>query len=230
MTDVAESRRPERVLTCDEQRGMYGLLIGLLSAPADDETLARVCALTDDGSELGASLAQLSRAAAATDADRQSAEFHELFVGLGGGTITPYASHYIAGSLHDWPLIELRQAMARLGIRRHPRATEPEDHVVTVREIMFALIDGRIGSSTEDAGSFYQAHLAPWLPQLFRDLERQSTSALYRAFGAVGLYFVATQAKLYGRAGDAATTAAGSTRISRPANRRDERAVRRSTP
>lgn len=210
MTDAAERCRAERALGCDERRGMYGLLIRMLSAPADEETLARACALTSDGSALGASLAALARAAAETDGKRQSAEFHELFVGLGGGSITPYASHYIAGSLHDWPLIELRQDMARLGIRRRTRAAEPEDHVATVLEIMLGLIDGRIGNGAEDAGSFCKVHMMPWLPKFFRDLESQTTSRVYRALGTVGRTFFATEAKLYGRTGDQAAGAATS--------------------
>jgi len=45
-------------------------------------------------------------------------EYFDLFVGLGGGLLLPYASHYLTGARYGRPLAQLRETLRCLGIEK----------------------------------------------------------------------------------------------------------------
>lgn len=120
-------------------------------------------------------------------------EFQRLFIGLGGGELTPYASHYLAGSLHDVPLIRLRQDMRRLGLAPSRDISEPEDHAATVLEIAAVLLDGSTTAATSAAREFSETHVLSWLPKFFEDLSRAQNAPFYAAAGALGVAVMAEE-------------------------------------
>lgn len=182
----ARSAEPEAVERMRAQA--YALLAALLARPPSEALLGRLAGLSGDGTAWGAALGALgaeARRASPAEAER---EYGRLFIGLTRGELMPYASYYLTGFLHDRPLVRLRADMGRLGVARSPRASEPEDHIAAMLEIMAGLIDGRFGAPApaEEQREFHERHLAPWAPRFFRDLERAEAAKLYRPVGALG--------------------------------------------
>jgi TorA maturation chaperone TorD len=169
----------------------YILLSRLLAAPPDAALLALLEGLRSDGSELGQALADLARAAEAA-VPTAASEYQELFIGLGRGEFVPYGSFYLTGFLHEKPLAELRDTLARLGITRHPEVKEPEDHIAALCEVMAGLIDGSFGEPESLAvqRSLFDKHIAPWAARFFAELEQAQAAAFYRCVGRVGRLFM----------------------------------------
>ena len=184
----------------DRQRGgFYGLLATLLLAPPDEQQLHALRALTGDASPLGRAITDLAAAAAEVTPEQATAEFDDLFIGLGRGQVVPYASLYLTGFLNEKPLALLRADLARLGIARVDGIGEPEDHAGILCEVMQGLIDGAFGSPVALARQrdFYHAHLASWWERFFTDLETAPAAHLYRPLGRMGRLFAAIEAEAF---------------------------------
>ncbi|WP_253075735.1 molecular chaperone TorD family protein [Bradyrhizobium sp. 139] len=76
--------------------------------------IERLALLRGDGSLLGAAHAALAEAAASCDEESTGREYFDLFVGLGQSLLSPYASHYLTGSLYARPLARLRACARHL--------------------------------------------------------------------------------------------------------------------
>ncbi|MGH8316191.1 MAG: TorD/DmsD family molecular chaperone, partial [Steroidobacterales bacterium] len=99
------------------------------------------------------------------DADAAATEYVDLFVGVGLSEVSPHASAYekVPGRQ---PLVEIRAALARLGLARQPGETIYEDHLAAVFATMRVLIIGvgATGPATlEQQGEFFAAHIEPWV-------------------------------------------------------------------
>ncbi len=177
----------------------YGLLAALLVAPPPEELLRRLAAMSTDSTALGTVLGQLAQAAAATDADRAADEFAALFVGVTGGEIIPYGSWYLTGFLHEKPLAELRDDMARLGIERSPGVSESEDHAASLCEMMQGLISGVFGPPLDlsEQKIFFQTHLERWMPRFLADLDKAPSARFYRAVAETGRVFLEIEAQAF---------------------------------
>lgn len=189
-----------------EERGradIYRLLAILLARAPDEPTRQVLVALTPDESDLGRALAALAAVARARAPAELSSEFDTLFLGMPTPRLTPYASWYRTGQLFGRPLAELRQDLKRLGIVRRAGASEPEDHIFALCETMSGLIVGALGSGPlplDRQRAFFEAHIAPWAPRLFADLEAAEASTFYMAVGRVGRTFMALEADAFAMA------------------------------
>lgn len=179
----------------------YMLLAATLARPPEAALLARFAALGGDDTPLGRALGAVGAAAASTTPVAVEREFNRLFIGVERGELVPYASFYRTGFLQDRPLIEVRAAMARLGIVRARDAAEPEDHIASLAEIMAGLIDGRFGASAAEQFRFFDDHIQPWAPRFFGDLQRASASVFYRPIGAFGCLFLNIEENAFALAG-----------------------------
>jgi TorA maturation chaperone TorD len=170
----------------------YGLLATLLVAPPPEDLLRRLASMTADATPLGTALGHLAEAASATTSESVADEFAALFVGVTGGEIMPYGSWYLTGFLHEKPLAELRDDMARLGIEPSPGVSEPEDHAASLLEMMQGLITGLFGEplSLSEQKSFFQAHLGCWMPRFLDDLEKAPSARFYRSVAETGRVFI----------------------------------------
>jgi TorA maturation chaperone TorD len=136
---------------------------------------------------LGRAHAALAAAARATNQDRASAEYFNLFVGVGRGDVVPYASFYRTGFLHARPLSHMRADLARLGVERTNDVFEPEDHLGTMFEVMAGLIQGDFSpADTDAAAQFFKEHIAPWGERLLEDIALAPSSDFYRAVAELG--------------------------------------------
>ena len=175
----------------------YALLAALLRRAPDSDLLARLARIRGDGSALGAAHTALAEAASATSASGIEREFFELFIGVGRGELLPYASYYLTGRLHDRPLAELREHLARLGIERVDTEFEPEDHAALLCETMAGVIGGRFDTPPGADRDLFDDHLAPWLGRFFGDMERAKYAAFYRRVGTMGRTFMAIEVKAF---------------------------------
>lgn len=175
MRDPVDSTRAE----------IYRLLAGLIWAAPDKAGLVRLGAMVDEGSAIGRVLGAVAQAARQASADTVGLEHFNLFTGVGGGDLFPYASYYLTGFMHERPLADLRAELQELGFVRVDGLAEPEDHAAFLCEMMATLIQ----DGGDDQG-FFARHLAPWIGRFFGDLERTETARFYRAVGALGAVFI----------------------------------------
>ncbi len=202
MTGMQEPRAMVAAAIAEEDRvraDCYRLLGRLLAAPPDSGLLAAVGRMLGGQGEFGAAIDQLAAAARAEGAEAASREYHDLFIGLARGELVPFASFYRTGFLYDKPLAKLRGDMERFGIASADNASDPEDHIASLCEMMAGLIGGDFGAPATLAiqKQFFDTHLAPWAPRFFADLEKCEAARLYRRVGAVGRLMLAIESEAF---------------------------------
>ena len=116
-------------------------------------------------------------------------EFHKLFIGVNRGELLPYASWYLAGYLHEKPLMELRSELRSLGIKSSGTSPEPEDHISMLCEAMSILIENREAKQK----LFFFKFISTWVNTFFEDVIRSQSSNFYRAVGSFGKKFILTE-------------------------------------
>jgi TorA maturation chaperone TorD len=108
----------------------------------------------------------LRAASAAMDPDAVVEEYNDLFVGVGRSEVNLHASHWLTGFMMEKPLVEVRAALAGLGLARRPGVTLLEDHLAALCETMRILVagqDGRAPSTIAEQRVFFERHVAPWV-------------------------------------------------------------------
>src|ERR1700684_4679795 len=133
----------------------YALLATLLSRSPDRELLSGLARLQGDASPIGMAHAALGEAAIRISEESVGREYFALFAGLEGGSLLPYASHYLTGALYGRPLVRLRETLRRLGIEKAPERSEPEDHAAIVCEIMAGPSRSSIGAPGGGGAGFF---------------------------------------------------------------------------
>jgi len=193
--DVPSALPDEEILRAQA----YGLLAGLLSQAPDGDALTALSAIDGDDSPLGSAFAGLAAAARAATPDGVADEYGTLFIGVGGGELSPFASYYLTGFLNEKPLAVLRGDMARLGIARADDVKEPEDHIAALCEMMAGLITGAFGdpAGLDEQRAFFDRHVASWAPRFFADLEGSPSAAFYRAVGTLGRRFMEIEGQAF---------------------------------
>ena len=177
----------------------YGLLAGLLVAPPTAELLETLGAIEGDETGLGKAITRVAAAARAGTVEAVAEEFHDLFIGVGGGELLPYGSYYLAGFTYEKPLAKLRIEMTRLGIVRADDMHEPEDHIASLLEIMSGLITGAYGEPADLANqqAFFDVHVGSWAALFFRDLEAAPSANFYKPVGTVGRLFLDVEGQAF---------------------------------
>jgi TorA maturation chaperone TorD len=174
----------------------YALLATLLASSPDTQMITRLAVLRGDASPLGMAHGALGAVAARTDEESAGREYFNLFVGLGQGQLSPYASHYLTGSLYSRPLVRLRETLQHLGIERTQRS-EPEDHIAILCEIMAGLIDGSLVRADNADRDFFRQHLATWGRRFFVDLEQARLADFYGSVGSLGRILMEIETEVY---------------------------------
>ena len=185
----------ERVSITEEDQlrvNWYLLFARLLGEAPSRKTLDLISSLQGDDSEIGEAIAALARAASGVSQAELQQEYFDLFIGVGGSELTPYASYYLTGFLHEKPLAKLRDDMWSLGIRRQDDLKEPEDHIASLCEMMAGLISGNFGEpqDLETQKRFFQTHIGCWAPRFFEDLEAAEAARFYMPAGTLGRLFM----------------------------------------
>ena len=175
----------------DLRSGVYALLGELLRQAPDNSLLQRLQSIPRNPSAEGieAAWSALGDAAEAANPETLESEYTQLFIGIGKGEITPYASWYLTGFLMEKPLGELRTDLSRLGIERAENVHEPEDHIAALSEVMAMLISDA-GNGPDEESTFFNKHIRPWATRFFADLEKASSADFYRPVGRLGREFL----------------------------------------
>jgi TorA maturation chaperone TorD len=173
------------------------LLAALLSRSPDADMIERLVRLSGDATQLGAAHAALGSAAASMKPERIEREYFDLFVGLGGGELFPYASYYLTGYLHGRPLARLRETLKQIGLERTEGQSEPEDHVAVLFEVMAGLASGQIIAPGGTDRNIFDNHLKPWIGRFFSDLERAESAVFYKLVGSLGRVFMEIEAEAF---------------------------------
>lgn len=171
---------------------LYRMLAHVLRAPPQRTDLDLFASMGGDATPLGQAARGLAHLAARTSPETADREYHALFIGIDGGEVLPYGSHYRASLAQTEPLARLKGDMARLGIVRAPEIHEAEDHIAALCEMMAGLILGHFSEpgSVEEQRAFFQSHIGPWAGRFFADLQGARASIFYAAVGRMGAVFM----------------------------------------
>jgi len=176
-----------------DRAAAYRLLAALLASPPKQELLQiirniNVPAASDDKS-LTEAWASLKQVAQNVRPDEIEDEYFNLFIGLGKGELSPYASWYLTGFLMEKPLADLRSELVRLGFDRQPQVSEPEDHAAAICEVMGVIISDS-GLLLKEEKPFFVNYVAPWMGRFFDDLYHAQSSVFYKPVGILGKQFI----------------------------------------
>lgn len=166
---------------------VYGLLASLFIAPPSADLYAQLRVAVTEAPSAGAFLetswSALVAASRRLSLTQIEAEYAALFGGVGKPEIFLYGSWFIAGTLNEKPLVELRSALAALGLERPAGVLETEDHIASLCETMRYLIAGDHPSAGKLTAQqrFFDAHLRPWVEPLCDALAAHPAADFYRA-------------------------------------------------
>jgi TorA maturation chaperone TorD len=175
--DFVRATTPEDAARAD----MYALLARLFYAGPDAGVLGAIVAADGLVARSDAPLAlawrDLQSASAETAVQTATDEYTRLFVGVGKAPVSIYASHYLTDNFKELTLVHLREELDRLGLARKAIATEPEDHLAGLLDVMRFLLQRSDGDVAAQA-SFFNSYLKPWIGT-FCDAVIESEAAAY---------------------------------------------------
>jgi TorA maturation chaperone TorD len=180
---------------------VYGLLAGLYLAPPSPDLYEQLRVAVTEAPSAGAFLETSWSELVSTSRRLSLAEIAEEYVALFGGVGKPeiflYGSWFIAGALNEKPLVDLRDALAALGLERPAGVLETEDHIAGLCEVMRYLIAGDdVGVSNLAAQQrFFNAHLRPWVQRLCETIAAHPRADFYRALAGFMRDFCAVEAQ-----------------------------------
>ena len=171
---------------------LYALLSSLLVKPPTSEVLSDVGKLNGGGKEIGEAVETLSFLAKKISVSAIEKEYNNLFIGVGRGELLPYGSFYMTGFLNEKPLANLRDEMKRIGIAKAAGASDPEDHIASLCEMMSGVITNQfhISLTIKEQSDFFFFFLGPWAKHFFSDLEGADGSVFYASVGKLGRAFM----------------------------------------
>jgi TorA maturation chaperone TorD len=161
----------------------YALLSRLLHAGPDAALLASIAASEkalegEEGPPLAEAWRALARVCSGADATAVHQEYTEIFVGIGQAPVTPYCSHYLVESGPEKVLVGLREELSDLGLARVPSASEPEDHIAGLLEIMRHLLLSGGGDDARQR-TVFERYLKPAYPRFCEAVERYPGARFY---------------------------------------------------
>ncbi len=202
--DVAPVVFAPRIEPEDQARAdFYALLSRLYQAAPDVALLDAIAAssalpeadLSAAGMELARGWRELIAASAAMDAEAAAAEYQDLFIGVGKSEVSLHAAAYSKPGSGN-PLVQVRAALAALGLARQTGANTYEDHLAAVCETMRMLIAGARGSEAyafAEQRDFFAAHVQPWVFACCTAIGNSPIANYYRRVAKFTEFFMAIE-------------------------------------
>ena len=169
----------------------YALLSRLYSAAPDAKLLAAIAGADElpavsqggKGHELAEAWRALIAASAVMVPEAAAAEYQELFIGVGMSEVSLYGSTYAKGASGKPLLVDIREALAPLGLARQPGATTFEDHLAAVCETMRVLIttsDETKAFTLAQQQRFFERNVEPWVFVCCAAINAKTVANYYR--------------------------------------------------
>ena len=161
----------------------YALLARLFYAPPDEpllRTLASSGDLDVDEGAMGSAWQGLVRAATSGDPEAIRDEYDTVFVGTGKSPVTLYACAYSMRTTNDVPLVDLKADLASLGLARSQSASEPEDHIAALCEVMRYIVTER-PKDLEAQSRFFSRWVWPTVQPLCGAIEASPATGFYKS-------------------------------------------------
>ena len=180
---------------------VYGLLAALFVAPPTPELYASLQVAVTEAPAAGAFLesnwSALVAAARRLPLAAIRDEYAALFQGIGKPEVFLFGSWFIAGHLNEKPLVDLRHALAALGLERPAGVLQTEDHIASLCEVMRYLIAGDDPGVSNLAAQrrFFDRHLRPWNEALWDAISAHPAADFYAAVAGFARDFFAVEAQ-----------------------------------
>jgi len=178
---------------------VYGLLAALFYAAPNAELYGQLQVAPTEapapGGFLESSWMNVVAASRRLALDAVADEYAALFEGIGKPEVFLYGSFYAAGHLNEKPLVELRDALAALGLERPAHVEETEDHIASLCEVMRYLIAGEdlAVSNLAKQQVFFNAHMRPWVDSMVDAIAAHPRADFYRALALFAHDFFAVE-------------------------------------
>lgn len=189
----------------DRVRADFYALLAQLYFSAPDAQLLRIMGTAPlltaeaDSGRLAVAWARLSAAARVMDPDAAQDEYDALFGGVGKSVISLFGSFYAgahapgsAGQL----LVELRAALADLGLGLQVGLSMPEDHLSALFETMRLLVAGKADSgprSLAEQQAFFKKFIAPWYAKCCSAITETPIANFYKTVAECTVAFLAVE-------------------------------------
>jgi len=160
----------------------YGLLARLFYAPPEAKLLETLAASAEPEAEeggLSGAWSALAEAAGEADPEEVREEYEHAFIGVGKAPITLYTSAYSVRHTNETPLAELRGVLTGLGLGRRTDATEPEDHIAALLDVMRHLIAEQ-KRDLEEQKRFFERWIWPTVQPLCAAIDKAEDMAFYK--------------------------------------------------
>ncbi len=178
----------------------HALLARLLQAPADASLLAQIAAAPAMEGPLRASWQGLVDASSVMDPEAAREEYEALFVGMGKALVSIYAGVDLGAPAADHPRVRIQKELADLGFARRDGATEPEDHIAGLFEMMRVLAGGAPGRDPAPLPRqrvFFDTYLARAALGFFEAVQAEPQANYYRKVAEFGAAFIAFEAQSF---------------------------------
>jgi len=178
---------------------VYGLLAALFYAAPNAELYGQLQVAPTEapapGGFLESSWMNVVAASRRLALDAVADEYAALFEGIGKPEVFLYGSFYAAGHLNEKPLVELRDALAALGLERPAHVEETEDHIASLCEVMRYLIAGEdlAVSNLAKQQVFFNDHVRPWVDSMADAIAAHPRADFYRALALFAHDFFAVE-------------------------------------
>jgi len=160
----------------------YGLLARLFYAPPDEQLLRTLAHSSEPDAEeggLSGAWSELAAAAGHAEAEQLREEYEGTFIGVGKAPITLYTSAYSVRFTNETPLAALRGVLAALGLGRRTDATEPEDHIAALLDVMRHLIAEQ-KRDLDQQKQFFERWIWPSVQPLCGAIEKAEGMSFYK--------------------------------------------------
>lgn len=178
---------------------VYGLLAALFYAPPGAELYGQLQVAPTEapaaGGFLEASWMELVAASRRLAREEVVDEYTALFQGIGKPEVFLYGSYHVAGHLNEKPLVELRDALAALGLERANQVEETEDHIASLCEVMRYLIagDDLAVSNLAKQQTFFNDHMRHWVDSMLNGIAEHPRADFYRVLALFARDFFAVE-------------------------------------
>ncbi len=195
MDSADASQSEERGLAGEEaaRANLYALIGRLFYDAPDELLLATISRSHPDGDDgpLGDAWRELREASRTAFPIVIKQEFDNLFVSVGKSEITPYTSHYVKAASPAQHLVRLRELLEDWKLARRDAASEPEDHISGVCDVMRHLVSS--GSPFDQQELFFNEFVCPAVESICNAVQRSPNAVFYKCVAQFSVQFMALE-------------------------------------